>query len=105
MISALVKDVGASAGVQFVDESLRGLQALVGGYLQAVPVAGGLTLLCDEDGLAKRLPFNVMVEGHRIHGLFLIVRSEDGEFVSITPEDAMAARELLSSEPLVGVAL
>jgi len=38
--------------------SLEQMQKIVGGYIEVVPVAGGKTLVVNEEGLLQQLPIN-----------------------------------------------
>ena len=38
--------------------SLEQLQKIVGGYIEVVPIAGGKTLVVNEEGLLQQLPLN-----------------------------------------------
>jgi hypothetical protein len=77
-----------------IDDDLSSLQALVGGYIEAVPLDGylkavqtGLTLICNEDGKQMNLPANRQVPGDVIAGTFFIIRTAGEDFASITLAD------------------
>jgi hypothetical protein len=50
-----ISEVKPASGESF---SLEELQGMVGGYIQMVRTHTGDWLVCDEDGISKRLPFN-----------------------------------------------
>jgi hypothetical protein len=59
-MQVVVKRPNQTAEVKSVDASniLDAMQQLVSGYVQAVDIGPDITLLCDEDGLAKDLQDN-----------------------------------------------
>ena len=56
------------------------LQELVGGYIEAVTLAPGLVILCNEDGRALGLPHNCTVDGIEFVGTILCVGAEGDDF-------------------------
>ena len=59
-IKVLVKDPGKAPVITEVENTLEGLQALIGGNIEAVTKKDGLVMLVDEEGKLKRLPLNFM---------------------------------------------
>lgn len=49
-ITILVKGVDKGSELRTVPNELKILQALVGGYIECVPVGLGVSVLCDEEG-------------------------------------------------------
>lgn len=79
--------------------TLEALQAAVGGDIEAVGLDSDAYLICNELGKLIGLPANRRVNGEPIAGTFLIVGSTDGDFCSLSGEDAAYYdREL--SEPM-----
>ena len=79
--------------------TLEALQAAVGGDIEAVGLDADACLVCNELGKVIGLPANRRVNGDIIAGTFLIVGSTDGDFCSLSDEDAAYYdREL--SEPM-----
>ena len=75
-----------------IDGELESLQKLVDGYIEVVHLPGGLVLVCNEEGMLRRLPVHHAVaigDGRYmpIHGDFFVCRSEGSEFASISGED------------------
>ena len=91
--------------VVFIDNTLEGLQTVVGGYVEQIPpglmliplpaalAIPGLMLLADEDGLAKRLPHNRFVLG-----TFIFTKHDgEGNNISLSDEDLDKLREALNA--------
>lgn len=81
-------------GEPYVDDvkGLKGMQAVVGGYIESVTVAKNVSLICNEEGLLVGLPRNRFVEdvGGFICGDFLVSRYDlEGATVDVTPEDIL----------------
>lgn len=100
-IRVLVCRVGEQPSVEDIEPTLKVMQALVGGYVQVVPLDEGLDLWCNEDGRALGLPFNRRVPvphdrlfHHELLGTFFLARREDTEddvlSTSLTDEDIAA---------------
>lgn len=70
-----------------VEENLKSYQKLVGGYIQLIKLKTGLLLICNEEGKLNNLPFNMMIEGHKVVGTFVLVRDKGAEFVSVNEFD------------------
>ena len=79
-----------------ISGSLEEMQAIVGGYIQAIYPLPGIALICNEEGWVRGLPGNRCLRDNNgeIHNIiwgpfFLCGISEDGEdFVGLTPEQA-----------------
>lgn len=89
MIKIIMKRVGQPAQVEDNDGELASMQALVGGFIQAVPLEEGLHLICDDEGKLKGYAPNVhFYNDDIICGDFLLSRVDDeGEAISVTEAD------------------
>lgn len=77
-IIVLFVPVGKPPEVRVIEGQLEQMQALVGGDIQMVPIPHGCELVCNENGIAEKLPFNRMeplVYGSQILGDFFITRT------------------------------
>ena len=79
--------------------TLEALQAAVGGDIEAMGLDTDAYLVCNELGKLAGLPANRRVHGETIAGTFLIVGCADGEFCSLSDEDAAYYDQELS-EPM-----
>ena len=68
--------------------TLEAFQSAVGGYIETLGLDGGAVLVCNEEGKLMGLSANRRVCGDTIAGTFLIAGSADGEFCSLSDEDA-----------------
>ena len=54
----VVCEVGKDSEVREIGTAIQAWQAVVGGYVQEVPLGGSFYLYCNEDGISLGLPFN-----------------------------------------------
>lgn len=64
-IRVLVKRVGQEPVIEEIDNTLEAKKAIVGGWIQFVPIEDGLSLWCNDDGKVNGLKpnFNWVHEG------------------------------------------
>lgn len=71
--------------------TLDAMQAIVGGYIEIVPIGNsGLDLCCNEEGKLEGLPLNVAIFGGQdvVAGdCFLLRHDDEGEAASVTAAD------------------
>lgn len=96
-IRVLLVEPGEAPRLVTVEHTLENLQALAGGYIQAVyPWDDPVGLICDEDGIANGKPLNRALldeEGNPydiIKGTFFICGLGEEDFASIS--DGMAEK-------------
>lgn len=87
--------------VQEIPDTLEAMQAVVGGYLQAVyPFRDELALVCNEDGKNLGLPCNRPLTNDRgvpydvICGTFFLAGIGEEDFVSLTEEQIRKYKSL-----------
>lgn len=66
-----------------IGNSLEQLQAVIGGYIEAVTIAEDAVIICDEEGLLKGLPYNCNVCGHDLVGTILVLGVDGDEFCDV----------------------
>lgn len=70
-----------------VENTLEGLQKVVGGYIEAVYLEDNVVLVCNEEGKLIGLSGNRSLGNDIIAGTFFVAGSnDDGEFVSLTDD-------------------
>lgn len=88
-------DPESQPAVKQVDQlDLRTMQGLVGGYIECVPLAPGVDMFVNEEGLLRSLPPNRLIR--RIDGAeipivgdaIIVATSEDGETVGLSEQQA-----------------
>ncbi len=87
-IRVVVFEPGKPGEVRDIDNDLKAMQAIVGGYIEIVrlhwlPRDRALSAVCNEEGLLRGLPPNRA----GLVGPFFVVREEPPEFVSLTDAD------------------
>lgn len=102
-MKVLYVGIGKQPEVKEIDGSLKSMQDLVGGYIQAIPVSYDAELVCDEEGRMKGYPVNrfaFTIDGDvidLISGNFFIVGAGKDDFVSLTDEQISTYKEMYSS--------
>lgn len=87
-ISIVVKNVGEDAQVMEIDSSLQALQDIVGGHIEMVHFAGGVYLICNEEGKLEGLDPNFLCNGDIICGNACFVGiDEEGDTASLNEEE------------------
>lgn len=74
---------------QTIDGELESMQAIVGGYIEAVQLGNRITLVCNEEGKLNNLTPNRMVGGDIIVGTFFLTKTDysNGEFINLSDEE------------------
>lgn len=78
-----VYEPGTLGAVKEIDGSLPSMQDIVGGYIEQVPFRDKLVILCNEDGIMRRLPVNRM----GLRGTFFVTRVKGENYVTLTNAD------------------
>ena len=100
-ILAVVVEPGKKPEIKEIDSSLEGLQALVGGYIQAVyPYEDPVGIVCNEEAKLEGLPLNRALRDEDgeiydiVAGTFAIVGLTDDSFGSLDGELALKYAKL-----------
>ena len=75
---------------------LREMQSIVGGGIQAIyPYQDSVAIVCNDEGILKRLPFNRSIEGGYggVCGTFFVCGQGEESFCSLTPEQVKTYKE------------
>ncbi|RKJ40120.1 DUF3846 domain-containing protein [Acutalibacter sp. 1XD8-33] len=87
--------------------SLREMQATVGGTIQAIyPFEEQVDVVCNDDAISLHMPFNRSMEGGYggVFGTFFMVGLGEEDFISLTPEQVERYKEKFhQAEILLGV--
>lgn len=87
-IRVIVKTVDGDWEIKTIDNTLKALQQIVGGYIEVASIYPWLVVVCDEEGIVKGKPINVILN-RPIFGDFLIAKTQEDEFVSLTYGEAI----------------
>lgn len=90
-MKAIAVRVGKQAEVIDIESELKVYQEFVGGHIQAVfPFYDPITLVCNEDGKLRGLPYNRRISAPRliddIVGDFLLFEFDGEDFTSMSDE-------------------
>ena len=66
----------------WIYDSLKNLQNIVGGYIEAVGF-GDMIILCDEEGRLKNKPYNCQIGRTSFVGTIVAVGSDGEEFADV----------------------
>lgn len=90
-IVVVVCRVGALPEVETLpsNDTLKRMQAIVGGYVDCLAIGAGFDLWCNDEGLLRELPVNNALGPQMpIRGDFLIARHDDlGNTVGLSDDD------------------
>ena len=80
-IKVIVKRPDESVGhKELVDNTLKALQGLVGGYIETLPIGGKNILICNDEGKIRNMEPNIKIffGSDTVHGT-VVIAGEDGE--------------------------
>ncbi len=95
-VLVMVKPVGLHPVCRVVDNDLKPLQEIVGGYIEVIPywppgMPGEIIAFCNDEGKYEGLTTNYTIPGDEIVGDVVFTRSgEEGQTVSLTDDDIKA---------------
>ena len=79
-IRVIIKEPGKPAYEKEIDNDLRSLQKIVGGYIETVTLCEDLTIICNEEGRIDGLPYNCDIMGVSFVGTIIIAGIDGCEF-------------------------
>jgi hypothetical protein len=96
-LKCLVLEPGKPGRFVEVDNDLKGLQAIVGGYIEYAPVGvRSCGVICNENGYAEGLPFNIVIGHHQLVGTIMIVKQHNsGGWRSLPEQDQLFWKSFL----------
>lgn len=86
-MKAIRKKPGCEPEIIEVENTLKALQAEVGGYIETVTIASDAVIICNEEGRILGLPDNGRVCGVDVVGTVLIVGTKGEEFCDVPEAD------------------
>lgn len=94
-MNALIIEPEKTPRIADIENDLKTLQAIVGGYIEIVyPFDDTVALVCHEEGKLIGLPLNRSLEDYDIiAGTFIIVGLNEDDFCSLTPEQTEKYRQ------------
>lgn len=86
-MKAIRKKPGCEPEIIEVENTLKALQAEVGGYIETVTIVSDAVIICNEEGRILGLPDNCRVCGVDFVGTVLIVGTKGDEFCDVPEAD------------------
>ena len=98
-IRVIVKKPGQPITLRWIEDELERYQAVVGGYVETVPLDGvpGIVLICNEEGKLRGLESNVINGADVIVGPVIAARVSGEDFGSLTESDLETVIEALEA--------
>ncbi len=93
-IRVLIVEPDQAPKLSVIDNTLESLQKIVGGYIESVWLSDSASLILNEEGKIENLPPNRRLDQDIIVGTFLIVGTNDSEYLcSLCDEDVEKYQE------------
>ena len=74
--------------VKEIDNTLKELQSIVGGYIEVVNIGNNCIIICNEEGKILNLKPNILFGNDVIVGTIIFSKfNDEGEFISLDDED------------------
>lgn len=86
-MKAIRKKPGCTPEIIEVENTLKALQAEVGGYIETVTIASDAVVICNEEGRLCGLPYNCRFFGVDFVGTILVVGRSKDEFCDVPEAD------------------
>lgn len=86
-MKAIRKKPGCAPELIDIDNTLKALQAEVGGYIETVTITSDAVIICNEEGRILGLPYNCRFVGVDFVGTVLIVGTKGDEFCDVPEAD------------------
>ena len=97
-IRVLYKPVDGLWRFRTIKNTLKDLQEAVGGYIETLAITSGLTIICNEEGRLRGLPYNCTLCGEDFVGNILIARVDGENFAGLTEWQIRVLRDLFDLE-------
>jgi hypothetical protein len=97
MIKVLVKEPNKIAVLKEIEDDLKSMQAIVGGYIEVVTINRDpkILLICNEEGKLKGLKANFSIRGDHVVGTVFFARGDDeGDILGLEDGDLEIIQEL-----------
>lgn len=99
-IRVMVIEPGNETEEKEIDNTLEELQKIVGGYIEVIPlqneIGSNLNIVCNEEGKLIGLPLNRALDSDILCGTFVVVKSDEDNFVSLTDDEVKYIKERFS---------
>jgi len=86
MINVIVKNPGEPFELNRLANDFNLFRDIIGGFIETLPATDKDLILCDEDGLLKKLPYNISWRGHDLFGTIIFAGNGFKEFADVSDE-------------------
>ena len=86
-MKAILKNPGCAPELIDIDNTLKALQAEVGGYIETVTIASDAVVICNEEGRLRGMSYNCLFFGMVFVGTILVVGRNNDEFCDVPEAD------------------
>ena len=82
-IKVIIKRPGSVPRSTYISNSLENLQKTVDGYIETVALSSDCVVICNEEGMLRRLPYNCNICGVDFVGTIVFAGINGDEFSDI----------------------
>lgn len=82
-IKVIIKRPDSAPYSTYISNSLKNLQKTVGGYIETVTLSSDCVVICNEEGVLRRLPYNCNICGVDFVGTIVFAGIKGDEFSDI----------------------
>lgn len=86
-ISVFIKEPGKELRHVHISDTLENLQKIVGGYIETWPFANDATVICNEEGLLRDMPFSCVVLNQPFYGTIIFAGVKGDDFADFPAAD------------------
>mgnify|MGYP001778399699 FL=1 len=87
LVRVVYVEPGKPAYAAEIENTLRGIQRAVGGYIQTASNEDGTVIVCNEEGKLNSLPANRRLASDVLVGNFFVIGTKGADFRSLTDEE------------------
>lgn len=87
LVRVVYVEPGKPAYASEIENTLRGKQRAVGGYIETVGNGDGTVIVCNEEGKLNSLPANRRLASDVLVGNFFVIGTKGADFRSLTDEE------------------
>jgi len=100
-IKVIVKNVNCGQETKTIEDALKVLQEIVGGFIEVVTLDNKVLMICNEEGKCDGLKPNLLFPDDIIVGnVFFVSDGDDGEFASLTDDQIEFVSELIKDRQI-----
>lgn len=90
-----IKEPNDDAVLIDIENSLKAMQTIVGGYIECYALSPTETVICNEEGRIRDLLYNCYIEGNHFYGTIFICGTEEEEFTDTSISESMIKKMII----------